>query len=387
MLGVFVFFYYQVKLTVPQPLVTLAGQTVSAQSWKWEEPVFGAFLSKTVTGTNPPSAQLELKDAQVALVIPQEYQGEMKLYQNGNTAPIQSAFESTTFHVPQNGDYELQITLRTKANPRKNHQPSGIFHYRIPFSMQSEPVITLSSEKVAQGDLLTITVENIQTQAIPVIQTPLSPSIFVPTEHGFSAYVAVAYNREIGTYPISIQIGPKSYERSVQVVSQNFPKRTITPFVQTGSLQEWKNAIFPFYDRMTPQKQWTLPFSAPSLVLTSADYGAFLYSEQQEFLGRSSGIRYDTLAGDVLLAPSGGTVVYAQPLSWTGGTVIIDHGGGLKSYFYYLGEITCQAGDVVTTGTPIGKAGNQFVQYETRIGNQSFNPTVLFEKSSARTAS
>ena len=66
----------------------------------------------------------------------------------------------------------------------------------------------------------------------------------------------------------------------------------------------------------------------------------------------------------------------------TGGTVVIDHGAGLKSYYYYLGEVSCSAGQSVAGGDVIGKTGSADLHYEARIGNQSLNPELLFSEQS-----
>ena len=75
-------------------------------------------------------------------------------------------------------------------------------------------------------------------------------------------------------------------------------------------------------------------------------------------------------------------MAFAGTLSLTGGTVVIDHGAGLKSYFYHLDGVQCQTGDAVTAGQAVGTAGAAPAHYEARIGNQSVDPVQLFEGTS-----
>lgn len=71
-----------------------------------------------------------------------------------------------------------------------------------------------------------------------------------------------------------------------------------------------------------------------------------------------------------------------------GNTVVIEHGGGLKSYFFHLDSLACKQGDIVEKEQLIGQAGSTgystgpHLHYEARIGNQSIDPDQLFNGSS-----
>lgn len=92
--------------------------------------------------------------------------------------------------------------------------------------------------------------------------------------------------------------------------------------------------------------------------------------------------------GDAVWAPGRGKVVYAGFLQMTGNTVVIEHGGGLKSYFFHLDSLACKQGDIVEKEQLIGQAGSTgystgpHLHYEARIGNQSIDPDQLFNGSS-----
>ena len=81
-------------------------------------------------------------------------------------------------------------------------------------------------------------------------------------------------------------------------------------------------------------------------------------------------------------------MVYAGFLQMTGNTVVIEHGGGLKSYFFHLDSLACKQGDIVEKEQFIGQAGSTgystgpHLHYEARIGNQSIAPAQLFNGSS-----
>ncbi|MFQ9147535.1 MAG: M23 family metallopeptidase [Eubacteriales bacterium] len=59
-----------------------------------------------------------------------------------------------------------------------------------------------------------------------------------------------------------------------------------------------------------------------------------------------------------VLAANNGTVVFAGYLEYSGYTVIIDHGLGLKTWYYNMDATNVQVGQSVTKGESIGVSGN-----------------------------
>jgi murein DD-endopeptidase MepM/ murein hydrolase activator NlpD len=56
-------------------------------------------------------------------------------------------------------------------------------------------------------------------------------------------------------------------------------------------------------------------------------------------------------------APGGGRVVLAEPLYYTGESVVVDHGLGLVSLFAHLSRIDVKVGDEVKGGDRLGLVG------------------------------
>lgn len=71
------------------------------------------------------------------------------------------------------------------------------------------------------------------------------------------------------------------------------------------------------------------------------------------------GIDYAAPKGSPVLAPASGKIVLAEPdLYYSGGTIVLDHGGGLTSSFLHLSTLDVQVGDKVTQGEQIGRVGS-----------------------------
>ncbi len=69
---------------------------------------------------------------------------------------------------------------------------------------------------------------------------------------------------------------------------------------------------------------------------------------------------YDIAAptGAPVIAPASGTVILADDdLYYEGGTVFLDHGGGLVSLFLHMSKLNVNVGDVIEAGDLVGEVG------------------------------
>ena len=57
-------------------------------------------------------------------------------------------------------------------------------------------------------------------------------------------------------------------------------------------------------------------------------------------------------------ASNSGRVVLARNLQLTGNTVIIEHGHGVKTWYFHMNELHVQEGDMVERGQSIGLIGS-----------------------------
>ena len=59
-----------------------------------------------------------------------------------------------------------------------------------------------------------------------------------------------------------------------------------------------------------------------------------------------------------MTAANSGKVIFADELTLTGKTVVVDHGSGVLSWYGHLSDISVNAGDSVTAETVLGAAGS-----------------------------
>ena len=120
---------------------------------------------------------------------------------------------------------------------------------------------------------------------------------------------------------------------------------------------------------------------------TDADRNAFLLKNMEGKEDRACrfvcAIACVLADGETVTAPQAGNVVFAGTLTLTGGTVVIDHGCGVKSYLYGLETVGVERGQSVSAGDPLGTAGTAHnLIYELRIGSKSTDPQTALDGNS-----
>jgi murein DD-endopeptidase MepM/ murein hydrolase activator NlpD len=124
------------------------------------------------------------------------------------------------------------------------------------------------------------------------------------------------------------------------------------------------------------------PFAAPIAGVPGSNFGT-----RSIFNGEPraphAGVDYRGAVGTRIAAPGAGRVVLAEPLFFTGDTVIIDHGLGLYSLLAHLARIDVSPGQNVERGATVGLLGatgrvtGPHLHWTVRLGNARVDPLRL----------
>ena len=88
------------------------------------------------------------------------------------------------------------------------------------------------------------------------------------------------------------------------------------------------------------------------------------------------GLEYATEPGQEVRAIGPGLVVFAGPVAGNRAVTVL-HPDGLRSSYSYLDEVLVKVGERVSTGTPVGTAGERF-HLGVRAGGTYLDPAALF---------
>ena len=269
----------------------------------------------------------------------------------------------------------MSLTLR-QLSEDKPAKPLGWYLYQANFTVNFEPVVTLSSERATQGDVVAILLTGI-LDGTPEAETDLGSVWFRPVTGGWMGYIPVSPQRrgrqtrhhrplrrdrtaghaDRQRHAVR-QCGDRSVGTGQRRSLRGLPQRHLAAVPVVGGRQTLVGSV-PGAQRgrntrssTAPSIWWTVPAT-----------------------GSATGLTYAAPNGSDVFSPQAGKVVYAGTLEVSGGTVVIDHGCGVKSYLFGLGEVTVQRGQTVAKGDVVGKATDQHdLIYEVRIGNKSVDP-------------
>jgi murein DD-endopeptidase MepM/ murein hydrolase activator NlpD len=137
-------------------------------------------------------------------------------------------------------------------------------------------------------------------------------------------------------------------------VAPNFVEPNAEQLARAEAERQRLRAIFA---TITPERLWDGSFHYPLAgVTTGGNFG-----KRRILNGKAgsphSGVDFPAPAGTPVYTPQRGRVVLAEPLYFSGNTVVLDHGLGLYTLYAHFESISVQPGDLVDTGALLGKVG------------------------------
>ncbi len=364
----------------------------SKQSVAWHTPVFGGYIYKdyfNTTPSNSPEGGLVLTTPNVVINTPAEYQSEI-VVKDSSGQIINGAQEPGVWNalMSKNGVYSYAITL---SRPKTQNSEYGTFTIDGEFTVNVVPSIHISSTNIVQGDIINITVSGIGELELPTMQQNIAPAFFAKDGRNYTAQIGTGYLVNPGTYNLNVMIGDVNVNEVITINAAEYGRQDLTISSTTVAntsgaehLQAYRDAIYPLYETFDDVIYWQEPFMKPvDGDKINTEYGIYRYTNGSSSYERHAGIDYDGEQDDNIYAANSGRVVFASFLDVTGNTIVIEHGAGLKTYYYHLNEIYVENGAMVQIGDVIGGMGTtgystgDHLHYEVRIGNISINPHLL----------
>jgi murein DD-endopeptidase MepM/ murein hydrolase activator NlpD len=137
-------------------------------------------------------------------------------------------------------------------------------------------------------------------------------------------------------------------------VAPNFVEPNPEQLARAEAERQRLRAIFA---TITPERLWDGSFHYPLAGVTSGGN----FGKRRILNGKAGsphgGVDFPAPAGTPAYAPQRGRVVLAEPLYFSGNTVVLDHGLGLYTLYAHFESISVQQGDLVDTGTLLGMVG------------------------------
>jgi murein DD-endopeptidase MepM/ murein hydrolase activator NlpD len=201
----------------------------------------------------------------------------------------------------------------------------------------------------------------------------------------FVAYFAVDIDTLPGPYDLAWDVGSRHGTRVVTVRQRRMDdaargERGITKEdQQVEDLVRSHPRLVSLWNRVTLERYWSGAFQTPSGGRMLATFAMRRATEQS--LGRPhTGVDLDARGGsDVIASGVGSVALVADGPGGPGGDkiVVIDHGFGLYTYYFGLGQVLLDEGDWVRRGAVLGKMGKGPLHFGARLAGAEVDPVSL----------
>jgi murein DD-endopeptidase MepM/ murein hydrolase activator NlpD len=179
---------------------------------------------------------------------------------------------------------------------------------------------------------------------------------------------------------------------SLDIEAKSFPEQQLTveskfvnpPKAAEARIAREKKRLDAIYSRRTPLPPPASPFVKPVPGDPTSEFGT-----RRVFNGEPRaphpGIDLHAASGTPVVVAGPGRVALAADLYYSGGTVIVDHGGGLFTVYAHLSKIEAKEGASVRPGDPVGLSGatgrvtGPHLHWGARVGAAIFDPRGLLD--------
>jgi len=154
--------------------------------------------------------------------------------------------------------------------------------------------------------------------------------------------------------PATIDVKESKFATESLKVAPNFVEPNPEQLARAEAERQRLRTIFA---TITPERLWDGSFHYPLIGITTGGN----FGKRRILNGKAgsphSGVDFPAPAGTPVYAAQRGRVVIAEPLYFSGNTVILDHGLGLYTLYAHFESISVQPGELVDTGAVLGKVG------------------------------
>lgn len=235
----------------------------------------------------------------------------------------------------------------------------------------AEPTLAVQSRAVQRGEVLLVVIEGNNVKKPPVASfrgraLDLFPAASTGT---WLAFIGLDLEAPVGAGVLDATLRDKAGRpvhktETLTVTAGSFPveelkvaQKFVTPAKTDDERIENEGAqLKHIWKAVEPKRLFEGRFDPPIAGAATARFG-----ERRVFNGQPraphSGMDLKAKAGTPVHAPAAGRVVLAGPLYFSGNTVIIDHGLGVKTLYAHLSKMLVKTDDLVKKGQVIGKVG------------------------------
>ncbi len=270
--------------------------------------------------------------------------------------------------------YDVTVTAKWYQSEGRNNY--GEAEYNFTANVLSPAVFYMKTyDNITYGDFVVISAKNIVDPS--QITFSSKPSInFTPRFFEYGGYyhalvpIPLAYESINGgelNYELTFNYGEVSQIIPLQLTkrptgkdSQNISLETINELRNDTTIAKFNQTMAPYFANENGRVYWTEDnmIVPPTTRKVRSGFGIEIILSQAKYTYLHEGVNYYVKDGDTAYSCLPGKVVYIGDLELSGKTVVVDHGGGLRSLYAHLSSTSVTVGQVIEKNHPIGIVGS-----------------------------
>ena len=297
------------------------------------------------------------------------------------------------FEPEKSGLYTVEIsgTHSEKDRCAGEFTWQALVDWRMPLrfvveSSETNPgeLVVIRALNVPKGEQVSFTSSNIVFE----------PVFFEDGNGGMITVIPFASSSALGDYFFTLKCGDVAEDYKISLEKKDFvvQKLIVSEDVANDTINsdaaniEYRNAIAPLRPVRDPVAYWTEDFIWPiyNPAQRSTQFGTIRYVNDSPAATRHNAIDFNLPQGTPVHATNRGRVLYAGFLQLTGNTVLIEHGYGVKSWYYHMYSLeNIKTGDIVERDQKIGEIGTTgfstgpHLHFEMTVTNIAVNPETI----------
>lgn len=211
------------------------------------------------------------------------------------------------------------------------------------------------------------------------------------------AFLGIDLDVKPGTYPLDMQVEKRDgslelFHGELSVRGKKFPFQKLRvsqqfvtpPRSMEERIRRESEIVSLVFSLVSPAWLGDGGFQAPHPVKPWPNFGQRRVTNNI-LSSVHGGIDLPVPFGEPIRAVNRGRVVLASPLYLSGGTIIIDHGLGVFSYYCHLSKLLVRRGDMVGKGAMIGNCGSSgrstgpHLHWSMRVGDSRVDPYAMLD--------
>ena len=294
--------------------------------------------------------------------------------------------------IPQDGEYQGVCEAKWDKG-----EYIGSANYYFTISADFPALPEISATETLPGELIVLKIKYLNPEETVEIETDLDfkPNVFAYNGEHVILLPVSYFNKYDHVYSFKLIIGEETYSYAINVKDKEFVTQQLTIDTKIAaetrndkSAQEVKEKIDPLRPICDDTAYWEGEFIMPVVGGRVREYD---FGKRRHVNGAPTSYRHNGLdighdLGVPVMASNSGRILIADYMIGTGNTVIIEHGFGLKTWYYHMDELNVKTGDMVKKGDIIGKVGTTgfstgpHLHFSSSINSVYINPITLINE-------